>query len=142
MDMPLYPGDPLTPGVGATANAKRLGIKDAKTLTKIPVLPISYGDALPLLKNMDGAVVPDDWRGALPVTYHFGGGTPTVHMKLAFNWDTKTLYDVVAKMRGAECDPFEIFLRSVPQMPQVCTRTRISPCPIAGTGTSSRRTSF
>jgi N-acetylated-alpha-linked acidic dipeptidase len=102
MDMPLYPGDPLTPGIGATANAKRLAIKDAKTLTKIPVLPISYGDALPLLKNMDGAVVPDAWRGALPVTYHFGGGTPTVHMKLAFNWDTKTLYDVVAKMRGAE----------------------------------------
>ena len=102
MDMPLYPGDPLTPGIGATTNAKRLAIKDAKTLTKIPVLPISYADALPLLRNLDGAVVPDAWRGALPVTYHFGGGTPTVHMKLAFNWDTKTLYDVVAKMRGTE----------------------------------------
>ena len=102
MDMPLYPGDPLTPGVGATSTAKRLDIKDAKTLTKIPVLPISYGDALPLLRNMDGAVVPEAWRGALPVTYHFGSGSPTVHMKLAFHWDTKTIYDVVAKMRGAE----------------------------------------
>ena len=102
MDMPLYPGDPLTPGIGATSTAKRLNIKDAKTLTKIPVLPISYSDALPLLKNLNGEVVPDAWRGALPVTYHFGGATPTVHMKLAFNWDTKTLYDVVAKMRGAE----------------------------------------
>lgn len=102
MDMPLYPGDPLTPGVGATSIAKRLDIKNAKTLTKIPVLPISYSDALPLLKNLNGEVVPDAWRGALPVTYHFGGTTPTVHMKLAFNWDTKTLYDVVAKMRGAE----------------------------------------
>jgi len=102
MDMPLYPGDPLTPGVGATKDAKRLAMKDAKTLTKIPVLPISYADALPLLKNMDGLVVPDAWRGALPVTYHFGGNTPTVHVKLEFNWDTKTLYDVIAKMPGSE----------------------------------------
>jgi N-acetylated-alpha-linked acidic dipeptidase len=102
MDMPLYPGDPLTPGIGATANAKRVNIKEAKTLTKIPVLPISYADALPLLRNMDGMVVPESWRGALPVTYHFGGGSPTVRMKLEFNWDTKTLYDVIAKMRGAE----------------------------------------
>jgi N-acetylated-alpha-linked acidic dipeptidase len=65
-------------------------------------LPISYSDALPLLRNMDGAVVPEPWRGALPITYHFGGGSPTVRMKLEFNWDTKTLYDVVAKIRGAE----------------------------------------
>ena len=102
MDMPTYPGDPLTPGVGATKDAKRLEVKDVKTLTKIPVLPISYSDALPLLKNLDGTVVPDAWRGALPVTYHFGGKTPTVHMKLAFNWDMKPLYDVIAKMPGSE----------------------------------------
>ena len=102
MDMPVFPGDPLTPGVGATKNAKRLALKDATTLTKIPVLPISYSDALPLLRNLDGAVVPEQWRGALPITYHFGGKTPTVHMKLAFNWDTKTIYDVIAKMKGSE----------------------------------------
>ena len=102
MDMPLYPGDPLTPGVGATKDAKRLAIKDAKTLTKIPVLPISYSDALPLIRNLDGAVVPDPWRGALPTTYHYGGTSPTVHLKLEFNWDTKTLYDVIAKMPGGE----------------------------------------
>jgi len=100
--MPFYPGAPRPPGGGPTATAKRIDIKDAKTLTKIPVLPISYSDALPLLRNLDGAVVPDDWRGALPVTYHFGGATPTVHMKLAFNWDTKSIYDVIAKMRGAD----------------------------------------
>jgi N-acetylated-alpha-linked acidic dipeptidase len=102
MDMPTYPGDPLTPGIGATKDAKRLAIKDVKTLTKIPVLPISYSDALPLLKNLNGAVVPDAWRGALPVTYHFGGNSPTVHMKLAFNWDMKPLYDIIAKLPGAE----------------------------------------
>ncbi len=102
MDMPLHPGDPLTKGIGATKNAKRIDRKDAQTLTKIPVLPISYSDALPLLRNLDGAVVPDAWRGALPVTYHFGGGTPTVRVKLEFNWETKTIYDVIAKMKGSE----------------------------------------
>ncbi len=102
MDMPLHPGDPLTKGVGATKNAKRIDRKDAPTLTKIPVLPISYADALPLLRNLDGAVVPDAWRGALPVTYHFGGGTPTVRMKLEFNWEMKTIYNVIAKMQGSE----------------------------------------
>lgn len=102
MDMPLHPGDPLTKGIGATKNAKRIDRKDAATLTKIPVLPISYADALPLLRNLDGAVVPDAWRGALPVTYHFGGGTPTVRMKLEFNWEMKTIYNVIAKMEGRE----------------------------------------
>jgi N-acetylated-alpha-linked acidic dipeptidase len=102
MDMPLYPGDPLTKGIGATKSAKRIDIKNAETLTKIPVLPISYSDALPLLRNLDGAVVPDSWRGALPVTYHFGGKTPTVHLKLEFNWDIKSIYDVIAKMPGSE----------------------------------------
>jgi N-acetylated-alpha-linked acidic dipeptidase len=102
MDMPLHPGDPLTKGIGATKSAKRIDRKDAETLTKIPVLPISYADALPLLRNLDGAVVPDAWRGALPVTYHFGGGTPTVRMKLEFNWEMKTIYNVIAKMQGSE----------------------------------------
>ncbi|MEK7856990.1 MAG: M28 family metallopeptidase, partial [Acidobacteriota bacterium] len=102
MDMPLFPGDPLTKGVGATKDAKRLALKDAPTLTKIPVLPISYSDALPLLKNLDGAVVPESWRGALPLTYHFGGNSPTVRLKLEFNWDIKPIYNVIATMRGAE----------------------------------------
>ena len=102
MDMPLYPGDPLTKGIGATKDAKRIPIKDAPTLTKIPVLPISYSDALPLLRNLDGRVVPDSWRGALPITYHFGGGKPTVRIKLEFNWDIKPIYNVIATMKGDE----------------------------------------
>ncbi|MCW5957701.1 MAG: M28 family peptidase [Pyrinomonadaceae bacterium] len=102
MDMPLYPGDPLTKGIGATKDAKRVDLKNAATLTKIPVLPVSYSDALPLLKNLDGAVVPESWRGSLPVTYHFGGKTPTVRMKLEFNWDIKPIYNVIAKMTGSE----------------------------------------
>ncbi|HEY8562868.1 MAG TPA: M28 family metallopeptidase [Pyrinomonadaceae bacterium] len=102
-DMPVYPGDVLTPGVPATKDAKRLAVKDAPTITKIPVMPISYADALPLLRGLDGAVVPPEWRGALPITYHFGGGENTrVHFKLEFNWDIVPAYNVVAKMPGAE----------------------------------------
>lgn len=102
-DMPLFPGDPLTPNVGATKDAKRLAIKDAPTLTKIPVMPISYGDALPLLRNLGGQVAPASWRGALPITYHIGGtNSLKVHFKLEFNWDIKPALNVVAKMKGAE----------------------------------------
>jgi N-acetylated-alpha-linked acidic dipeptidase len=102
-DMPLFPGDPLTPGIGATKDAKRLSIKEAPTLTKIPVMPISYSDALPLLKNLGGMVAPQSWRGALPITYHIGGtGAMKVHFKLAFNWDIKTINNVIAKLKGAE----------------------------------------
>jgi N-acetylated-alpha-linked acidic dipeptidase len=94
------PGDPLTPGVGATADAKRLALKDAKSLTKIPVLPISYGDAQPLLAALAGPMAPDEWRGTLPIPYHVGPGPAQVHLKLAFNWDIKPVYDVIAKIPG------------------------------------------
>ncbi|HYR44326.1 MAG TPA: M28 family peptidase, partial [Terriglobia bacterium] len=101
-DMPLYPGDPLTPGVGATADAKRLDIKDAQTLTKIPVLPISYSDALPLLKALEGPVAPAAWRGALPITYHLGPGRATVHLKLEFDFKIVPAYDIIARLRGSD----------------------------------------
>jgi N-acetylated-alpha-linked acidic dipeptidase len=95
------PGDPLTPGVGATPDAKRLALKEAKSLTKIPVLPISYGDAQPLLAALAGPMAPDEWRGTLPIPYHVGPGPAQVHLKLAFNWDIKPVYDVIAKIPGA-----------------------------------------
>jgi N-acetylated-alpha-linked acidic dipeptidase len=102
MDMPIHPGDPLTPGIGATKTAKRLAREDAKTILKIPVLPISYGDALPLLKRLRGAVVPDAWRGALPITYHVGGNEDVkVHLKLSFNWTQATTYNVITRIAGS-----------------------------------------
>lgn len=102
-DMPVFPGDPLTPGIGSTKGAKRLDRKDAPTIMKIPVLPISYADALPLLKNMGGTVAPENWRGALPITYHLGGNNAVkVHLKLEFNWDIKPIYNIIAKMQGSE----------------------------------------
>ncbi|WP_295672577.1 transferrin receptor-like dimerization domain-containing protein [uncultured Mucilaginibacter sp.] len=102
MDMVIYPGDPLTPGVGATKDAKRLDRKDAATILKIPVLPISYHDAQPLLAALDGIVAPRDWQGGLPITYHVGPGVATVHLKLEFNWDMVQAYDVIAKIKGSE----------------------------------------
>ena len=101
-DMPTYPGDPLTPGVGATKNAKRLELKDAKTLTHIPVLPISYGDAQPMLAALKGEVAPEEWRGGLGQTYHVGPGATKVHLKLQFNWELKPLYDVIVKIPGTD----------------------------------------
>ncbi len=101
-DMPLYPGDPLTPGVGATRDAKRLKVEEAPVITKIPVLPISYGDALPLLKALGGRVAPADWRGGLGITYHVGPGPAKVHLRVKANWEPlKTLYDVVGKIPGS-----------------------------------------
>jgi len=97
-----YPGDPLTPGVGATEGAKRLAIKDAKTITKIPVLPISYEDAVPLLSALKGPVAPQEWRGGLPLVYHVGPGPAVVHLKVSSNWDLKPIYDVVATLKGSE----------------------------------------
>jgi N-acetylated-alpha-linked acidic dipeptidase len=101
MDMPLYPGDPLTPGVGATAEARRLPIEEAKTLTKIPVLPISYADAQPLLAALGGRTVPPEWRGGLPVTYHTGPGPARVRLAVRFNWDRVKLYNVIVRIPGS-----------------------------------------
>jgi N-acetylated-alpha-linked acidic dipeptidase len=95
------PGDPLTPGVGATADAKRLSLKESKSLSKIPVLPISYGDAQPLLAALKGPMAPDEWRGTLPIPYHVGPGPAKVHLKLEFNWDIKPVNDIIAKIPGS-----------------------------------------
>ena len=103
MDFPsTSPGDPLTPGIGATRDAKRLAVKDAPSITKIPVLPISYADAQPLLTALSGPMSPPNWRGSLPISYHVGPGSAKVHLKVSFNWDIKPLYNVIARIRGAE----------------------------------------
>jgi N-acetylated-alpha-linked acidic dipeptidase len=101
-DMPLFPGDPLTPNVGATEDAERLDIEDAPTLTKIPVLPLSYADAQPLLAALDGPVAQADWQGGLPLTYHLGPGPAQVHLELSFSWEIEPAYNVIARLEGSE----------------------------------------
>ncbi|HEY1962901.1 MAG TPA: PA domain-containing protein, partial [Rhizomicrobium sp.] len=100
-DMPIYTGDPLTPGVGATANAKRLDRSRAPVILKIPALPISYADAQVLLSNMGGRVVPESWRGRLPITYRVGPGKAPVHLVVKSDWSLKPIYDVIAMLKGS-----------------------------------------
>jgi len=116
-DLATGSGDPLTPGIGAVPGAPRIAMRDSPLITKIPVLPISYGDAQPMLAALGGLMAPVEWRGALPIPYHVGdpkrvapqngvgratlSGSPTVHLKVAFNWDTKPLWDVIAKIPGS-----------------------------------------
>ena len=102
MDMPIYPGDPLTPGWASERGGRKLDRSEAKTLLKIPVLPISYADAVPLLSNLKGPVAPESWRGALPITYHVGAGPAKVHLKLAFEWQERPLFNVIARIEGSQ----------------------------------------
>src|SRR5215471_4657606 len=101
MDITVYPGDPLTPGTPSTKDAKRLTREEAATLTKIPTLPISYGDAQPILAAMTGQIVPERWRGALPITYRTGPGPAKVHLKLAFDWNTVPASNIVVRIPGS-----------------------------------------
>jgi N-acetylated-alpha-linked acidic dipeptidase len=102
VDMPLYPGDPLSPGWASDKTSKRLSLAEAKTLMKIPVLPLSYSDAQPILEQLIGPVVPQEWRGSLPITYHAGPGAARLHMKTDYDWTSKPLYDVIATIPGTE----------------------------------------
>ena len=102
LDIPVAPGDPLTPNIGATSKAKRLPIAQAKTILKIPVMPISYADAQPLLAALEGPVAPAGWRGSLPITYHLGPGPAKVHLLIESDWSQKPVYNVIAKIPGAE----------------------------------------
>ena len=101
MDMPIHPGDPLSPGWASEPGGKKLTRAEAKTILKIPVLPISYGDALPLLKALKGPVAPEEWRGALPITYHVGPGPAQVRVKLAFDWQSRPLHNVIVRIEGS-----------------------------------------
>ncbi|MBV9267191.1 MAG: M28 family peptidase, partial [Acidobacteriaceae bacterium] len=102
MDMTLYPGDPLSPGWASEKGSRRLPISEAKTIMKIPVLPLSYADALPILEQLTGPLVPREWRGSLPLTYHAGPGLAEVHIRTDYDWTSKPLYDVIATIPGDE----------------------------------------
>ncbi|MGH9541161.1 MAG: transferrin receptor-like dimerization domain-containing protein [Terriglobales bacterium] len=102
LDISLGEGDPSTPALAAgDLTPPRLPLDRISTLTKIPTLPISYGDAKPLLQALAGPVAPEAWRGALPITYHVGPGPALVHLQVAFHWDVVPLYDVVAEIPGS-----------------------------------------
>jgi N-acetylated-alpha-linked acidic dipeptidase len=102
MDFPsTSPGDPLTPGYGSVKGARRLTREEARAITRIPVLPISSGEAESFLAQLKGPVAPEAWRGSLPITYHLGAGPAKVHLKLEFNWDQKMIYNVIGRIQGS-----------------------------------------
>src|ERR1700723_1284648 len=101
LDMGLYPGDPVTPGIGATKDAKRLNMSDAPTIMKIPTIPISYADAQVFLAALKGPVAPQNWRGALPITYRVGSGSALVHLAVKSDWQQQPISDVIATMKGS-----------------------------------------
>ncbi len=102
LDLPLRPGDPLTPMRGATEDATRLERSDAETLMQIPVLPISWLDAQPLLEALGGETAPADWRGGLPITYRIGPGPARVRLQLEFDWSLAPAHNVIARLPGSE----------------------------------------
>ena len=102
-DMTTYPGDPGTPGYGSVKGAKRIDRKDAVTIMKIPTLPISYGDAMKIFAQLKGPIVPDNFRGALPITYRTGGdGSVKLHLQVESDWSLKPVYNVIAMLKGKD----------------------------------------
>ncbi len=103
VDMAINPGDPLTPGIGATADAQRLTRETAPTILKIPTLPMSYADATKLLSQLGGRRAPASFRGGLPFAYHLGGnGGVKVHLAVKSDWSLKPVYNVIAMIKGAK----------------------------------------
>jgi N-acetylated-alpha-linked acidic dipeptidase len=104
-----FPGDPLWFDRG-DPSAPRYTAANAPGITKIPVLPLSYGDAQPLLAALAGPMAPEAWRGGLPIPYHVGAGPAQVHLVVQSNWGLKTLYNVIARIPGAS-EPDEWIVR-------------------------------
>ena len=97
-----HASDPLTPGWAATEDAERLSIAEATDLPKIPVAPLAYRDAEPLLKALAGPNVPAEWQGGLPFAYHIGPGPAKVHLKVRCEHSTRPIYNVIATLEGTE----------------------------------------
>jgi N-acetylated-alpha-linked acidic dipeptidase len=100
-----FPGDPTTPGVASTASlpdSKRISPQQSAQMPKIPVTPLSYHDASPILENLGGPDSPREWQGALPFTYHVGPGPVKVKMHLKQDYQFRTLWDVIGRVRGTE----------------------------------------
>jgi N-acetylated-alpha-linked acidic dipeptidase len=105
----IYPGDPLTPGWASTPGSRRILPEEAQTIPKIISVPISAEDALPLFEVMGGEKAPEEWRGALPVTYRLGGESPLVHIDIKMDNSIKKITNVIGCIKGSE-DPGEILL--------------------------------
>ena len=98
----IQPGDPLTPGWASVPGAKRIPVAEAVSLPKIMGVPLSWHDAQPLMKNMDGPLAPQAWQGGLPFQYHLGGERVRAHLKVDMDTSTQPYFVTEARIRGAE----------------------------------------
>jgi len=99
-----FPGDPSTPGVASTPalpDSSRVSPADSDQLPRIPVTPLSYADAAPILEHLGGPLSPREWQGALPFTYHVGPGPAKVKIHLKQDYQFRTIWDVIGKIPGS-----------------------------------------
>jgi len=100
-----FAGDPTTPGIASVPSlpdSKRISPEQSAQVPKIPVTPLSYHDAWPILEHLGGPDSPREWQGSLPFTYHVGPGPSRVKMHLKQDYQFRTLWDVIGRVRGAE----------------------------------------
>jgi len=100
-----FPGDPTTPGIASVPSlpeSKRIAPEQSAQLPKIPVTPLSYHDAWPILQNLGGPDSPREWQGSLPFTYHVGPGPARVKMHLKQDYQFRTLWDVIGRVTGSD----------------------------------------
>lgn len=100
-----FAGDPTTPGIASVPSlpdSKRIAPEQSAQMPKIPTTPLSYKDAWPILEHLGGEDAPRDWQGALPFTYHVGPGPVKVKMHLKQDYQFRTIWDVIGRVRGSQ----------------------------------------
>ena len=100
-----FPGDPTTPGVASVPSlpeSQRISPQQSAQMPKIPVTPLSYHDVWPVLQHLGGPDSPREWQGALPFTYHVGPGPAKLKIHLRQDYQFRTLWDVIGRVRGSE----------------------------------------
>jgi N-acetylated-alpha-linked acidic dipeptidase len=98
----IVPGDPLTPGWASVEGARRIGEGEARSIPKIPAVPMSWRDAKPILESLGGPIAPPSWQGALAMTYHVGPGPAKLHVEVDMDGETRPIWVVEGRILGSE----------------------------------------
>lgn len=97
-------GDPSTPGYPSRAGARRIPL-DSMPVPRIPVLPLSYGNAVALLKDVRGSSIPQPWQGGLAFRYHAGPGPVVARVRVFSDSATaafKPIWNTYGIIRGTD----------------------------------------
>ena len=102
----IVPGDALTPGWASVPGARRIAESESTILPRIPSAPLSFRDARVILEALGGPVRPTrDWQGGGPFAYHVGPGPARLRVKVDVPRETRTIRNVIGRIRGADPDP-------------------------------------